>query len=129
MLLRSMLNVCRRESGNYEGSLVFHDEPSKPSLRESLLFFEGEEWNIYVGVEVQLVRMTVMVVVLVDPPLAAHAEQQVTEDEGEPIVLPGGAESELPVPEVVGEEADLDEDEGQIGSVQELEPEIVEDKQ
>src|SRR5215211_1449153 len=112
-----------------EGGLVFHDEAREPSLVESLLFFEGEEWNIYVGVRVQLVRMTVMVVVLVDPPLAAYAEQQVAKDEGEPVVLPGGAEGELPMPEVVGYKADLDEDEGQIGGVQELKPEIVEDKQ
>ena len=70
-----------------------------------------------------------MLVVLVDPPLAAHAEQQIAEDEGEPVVLTGAGEGELPVPEVVGEEADLDEDEGQIGSVQELEPETVEDRQ
>ena len=40
------------------------------------------------------------------------AEQQVAEDEGEPVVLPGGAEGELPMPEVVGYKADLDEDEG-----------------
>src|SRR5215203_2651194 len=112
-----------------QGSLIFHDEAREPSLVESLLFFEGEEWNIYVGVYVQLVRMTVMVVVLVDPPLAAYAEQQVAEDEGEPVILPGSAEGELPVPHIVGYKADLDEDEGQIGGVQELEPEIVEDKQ
>jgi hypothetical protein len=73
--------------------------------------------------------MPVMVVVLVDPPLAAYAEQKVAEDEGEPVVLPGGAEGELPMPEVVGYKADLDEDDGQIGGVQELEQEIVEDKQ
>jgi hypothetical protein len=73
--------------------------------------------------------MPVMVVVLVDPPLAAYAEQKVAEDEGEPVVLPGSAEGELPVPHIVGYKADLDEDDGQIGGVQELEPEIVEDKQ
>ena len=70
-----------------------------------------------------------MVVVLVDPPLAAHTEQQVAKDEGETVVLPGGAEEELPVSTVVGEKADLDEDEGQIGGVQELEPGVVEDQQ
>jgi hypothetical protein len=41
----------------------------------------------------------------------------------------GGAEGELPVPEVVGEEADLDKDEGEVIGVQELEPGIVEDEQ
>jgi hypothetical protein len=34
------------------------------------------------------------------------------EHEREPVVLPGGAEGELPVPEVVAEQANLDEDEG-----------------
>ena len=34
------------------------------------------------------------------------------EHEREPIVLPGGVEGELPVPEVVAEQANLDEDEG-----------------
>ena len=85
-----------------QGGLVFHDEPREPSLVESLLFFEGEQRDVHVGVYVHLVRVAVMLVVLVDPPLAAHAEQQVAEDEGEPVVLPGGAEGELPVPEVVG---------------------------
>jgi hypothetical protein len=61
--------------------------------------------------------VAVVFVVLVDPPLAAYAEQQVAEEKGEPVVLPGAAEGELPVPEVVGEEADLDEDEGQVSSV------------
>jgi hypothetical protein len=65
-----------------------HDEPGKPSLVKSLLFFEGEQRNIYVGVGVYLVRMTVMLVMLVDPPLAAHTEQQVAEDESSPVVLP-----------------------------------------
>jgi hypothetical protein len=34
------------------------------------------------------------------------------EHEREPVVLPGGVQGELPVPEVVAEQADLDEDEG-----------------
>jgi hypothetical protein len=33
------------------------------------------------------------------------------------------------MPEVVGEEADLDKDEGEVNSMQELEPGIVEDEQ
>jgi len=33
------------------------------------------------------------------------------------------------MPEVVGEEADLDKDEGEVNGVQELEPGIVEDEQ
>src|SRR5215211_3843892 len=119
----------QEREGEYEGCLVFHDEAREPSFLESLLFFEGEQRDIHVGVEIHLVGVAVMFVVLVDPPLAAYAEQQVAEDEGEPVVLPGGAEGELPMPEVVGYKADLDEDEGQIGGVQELEPEIVEDKQ
>jgi hypothetical protein len=40
-------------------------------------FFEGEQRNIYVRIDVNLVRIAVMLVVLVDPPLAAHTEQQV----------------------------------------------------
>src|SRR5215207_6621594 len=51
------------------------------------------------------------------------------EHERKPVVLPGGAEGELPVPELVGEEADLDKDEGEVNGVQELEPGIVEDEQ
>src|ERR671921_1222864 len=99
----------QEREGEYEGCLVFHDEPREPSFFEGLLFFEGEQRDVHVGVEVRLVRVAVMLVVLVDPPLAAYAEQQVAEDECEPVVLPGGAEGELPVPEVVGEEAELDE--------------------
>ena len=51
------------------------------------------------------------------------------EHEREPVVLPGGAEGELPVPEVMGEEADLDKDEGEVNGVQELELGIAEDEQ
>ena len=51
------------------------------------------------------------------------------EHEREPVVFPGGPEGELPMPEVVGEEADLDKDEGEVNSMQELEPGIVEDEQ
>src|SRR5918993_4581550 len=51
------------------------------------------------------------------------------EHDREPVVFPGGAEGELPMPEVVGEEADLDKDEGEVNSMQELEPGIVEDEQ
>ena len=51
------------------------------------------------------------------------------EHEREPVVLPRGAEGELPVPEVVGEEADLDKDEGEVNSMQELGLGIVEDEQ
>jgi hypothetical protein len=65
-----------------------------------------------------------MLVVLVDPPLAAQAEQEVAKNEGKPVVVPGGVESELPVPEVVAEQADLDEDEGEVNGVQELEPRL-----
>src|SRR5918994_1153187 len=107
----------QERKGEYEGRLVFHDEAREPSFLEGLLFLEGEQWDVHVGVEVHLVGVAVMLVVLVDPPLAANAEQQVAEDEGEPVVLPGAAEGELPVPEVVGEEADLDEDEGQVRGV------------
>src|ERR687890_2152559 len=99
----------QEREGEYEGCLVFHDEAREPSFLEGLLFFEGEQWDVHVGVEVRLVGVAVMVVVLVDPPLAAQAEQQVAKNEGEPFVLPGGVEVELPVPEVVAEQADLDE--------------------
>src|SRR5215208_4763260 len=119
----------QEREGEYEDCLVFHDEARDPPLFEGLLFFEGEQWDLHVGVEVHLVGVAVMLVVLVDPPLAAYAEQQVAEDEGEPVVLTGAAEGELPVPEVVGEEAYLDEDEGQVSGVQGLEPGIAEDKQ
>src|SRR5215208_1154181 len=119
----------QEREGEYKGGLIFHDEAREPSLVQSLLFFEGEQRDVHVGVYVQLVRMPVMVVVLVDPPLAAYDEQKGAEDAGEPVVLPGSAEEELPVPDIVGYKADLDEDDGQIGGVQELEPEIVEDKQ
>lgn len=118
----------QEREGEYEGGLVFHDEPREPSFFEGLLFFEGEQRDVHVGVEVRLVGVAVVLVVLVDPPLAAYAEQQVAEDEGEPVIPPESAEGELPVPHIVGYKADLDEDEGQIGGVQELEPEIVEDK-
>src|ERR671913_1769978 len=119
----------QEREGEYEGCLMFHDEAREPSFFEGLLFFEGEQWDLHVGVEVHLVGVAVMLVVLVDPPLAAYAQQQVAEEEGEPVVLPGAAEGELPVPEVVGEEADLDEDEGQVSGVQELETGIAEDEQ
>src|SRR5215218_5123697 len=117
MLLRSMLSDCRSERGNMRA----------PSFFEGLLFFEGEQRDVHVGVEVRLVGVTVVLVVLVDPPLAAQAEQQVAEGECEPVVLPGGAEGELPVPKIVGEEAELDEYEGQVSGVQELEPGIAQD--
>src|ERR687897_1313506 len=51
------------------------------------------------------------------------------EHEREPVVLPGGAVGEPPVPKVVGEEADLDKDEGQVSGVQELVRGIAEDEQ
>src|SRR5215208_3622508 len=51
------------------------------------------------------------------------------EHEREPVVLPGGAEGELPVPEVVGEEADPDKDKGEVNGVQELEPSIADNEQ
>src|ERR687898_3157032 len=51
------------------------------------------------------------------------------EHEGEPVVVPGGVEGELPVPEVVAEQADLDKDEGEVSGVQELVPGIAEDEQ
>src|SRR5919112_6719319 len=105
-------DLLQEREGEYEGGLVFHDETREPSLLEGLLFFEGEQWDVHVGVEVHLVGVAVMLVVLVNPPLAAHPKRQVAKNEGEPVVLPGAAKGELPVPEVVGEEADLDEDEG-----------------
>src|ERR687898_1333974 len=51
------------------------------------------------------------------------------EHEREPVILPGGAEGEPPVPKVVAEQADLDKDEGQVSGVQELVPGIAEDEQ
>src|SRR5215217_6260189 len=119
----------QEREGEYEGCLVFHDEAREPPFFEGLPFVEGEQWDLHVGVEVHLVGVAVMLVVLVDPPLAAHAERQVAKNEGEPVVLPGAAKGELPVSEVVGEEAYLDEDEGQVSGVQGLEPGIAEDEQ
>ena len=60
---------------------------------------------------------------------SAYAEQQVAEDEGHEVVLPGGAKGELPVPPVVGDEADLAEDEGEVDGIQQQEPSVVEDHQ
>src|SRR5215216_6179724 len=119
----------QQREGEYEGGLVFHDEAREPSLLESLLFFEGEQRDVHIGINVHLVGVAVVLVVLVDPPLAAQAKQKVAENEGEPVVLPGTAEGELSVSEVVGEEADLDEDEGEKNGIQQLEPGIAEDEQ
>src|ERR671921_500492 len=80
----------QEREGEYEGCLVFHDEACKPSFLEGLLFFEGEQRDVHVGVAVHLVGVAVMLVMLVDPPLAAQAEQEVAENEGEPVVVPGG---------------------------------------
>jgi hypothetical protein len=74
-----------------QSGLVLDDEPREPCLAERLIFLEGEQGNVDVGVDVELVRMAVVLVVLVDPPLAAHAEQEVAEDEGDPVVLPRNA--------------------------------------
>src|SRR5919107_2294987 len=90
----------QKRQRKYQVSLVLHDEPRKPSLVESLVFFEGEQRDIYIGIDVYLIRMTVMLIVLVDPPLAAHAEQQVAEDQSSPVVLPRGVEGKLPMPTV-----------------------------
>src|SRR5215213_400270 len=119
----------QEREGEYKGGLVFHDEPRESPLAEGLLFLKSEQRDVHVGIDIHLVRVPVVLVVLVDPPLAAQAEQQVAENEGEPVVLPGAAEGELPVTEVVGEEAYLDKDEGEIDGIQKLEPAVAENEQ
>jgi hypothetical protein len=109
--------------------LVFHNEPRDPLLTESLFFGKGNQRDVNIGVKVELVRMTVVLIVLVDPPLLAYADQQVAENEGKALVLPAGTNGKLSMPKVMSHKANLDEYEGQKSGVQELEPKVVEDQQ
>jgi len=76
-----------------------------------------------VGVSTVLVRVGVVAVVLGAPPAVADADEQVRQDQADPVV-PRGRLEHLPVGRVVAEEGDLGHDHGQHDAHAQLPPAV-----
>ena len=107
-----------------EQPLVRHQPSERPDARRSamrLLGGERDHRQLDVGIGADLVRVGVVPGVLVLPPSVAHADEEVADDQGRPVVPSPGAE-DLAVRRVVPEHRDLGEDHRHRGGRDELPP-------
>src|SRR5262249_46832559 len=94
--------------------------PHDASLGTGLVLGKGEGGNRRVGIELEVVRIGVMVVVAIDPPAAADAHES-GNHESEHVVAPGAGE-DLAVAGVVAEKPHLGENEAGENGGRELYP-------
>lgn len=105
-----------------EVGLVFHEALNDPSLPVQIVFPKGNDRNIDIGVEILLIRMTVMFVMFLYPPGITHAYKEIADNETNQIVFPRGMKH-LPVSGIMAEEPELRGDNGEKNSIEELKPE------
>ncbi len=82
------------------------DKARYSPFAERRLLGEGDERYVDVRIVVEVIRMTVVAIVLADPPLLAHPEEKIVEDQPADDVLPPSAQ-DLQVTDVVGKETNL----------------------
>lgn len=104
------------------------DEAGECSFFGDVFSCEGKQWNVYVGIEVVLIGMTVMFIVLVHPPAVAHADEQIACEKADEVVFPRFLEN-LAVAGLVTEESKLCGDKGQKDCIEQLQPENVDENQ
>jgi len=93
-----------------EVGLVFDYGPCKSPLAAGLLVRKDEDREVNVGVEVDVVGISVVLVVFVDPPPTAQAKYEIGDDEAKKVTLPSRLEN-LPMASVVTNECELSGDE------------------
>src|SRR5262245_58564022 len=120
----SQTQALEEEHRVEEVSLVSGDDAVHTPLGLRLLAREREARYCRMGVHFEIVWEAVVLVMSLAPPAAAHADQIAGQEEDD-IVLARPRE-DLAMPGVVYEVADLGEDEGEVGGVQEPEPEGIE---
>lgn len=118
----------KQEQGEEKVGLAFDDKTKEFAFTFGIFGGKREDWDIDVGVHAALVGMTMVLVVLVEPPGVAQAETKVAGDEAEGVIFPGLAKN-LAMTGIVSEQAELGEDEGQVNSVKQLDPEHVDKQQ
>ncbi|MCZ6891306.1 MAG: hypothetical protein O7F09_02195, partial [Chloroflexi bacterium] len=64
-----------QHQGKQEERLIFYDESRDATLGVDLLFAEREDRKVDVGIEVQVIGITVVSVVFIDPPAATHGKE------------------------------------------------------
>ncbi len=104
--------------------LVFHGEAREAVLRGGLFFGKCERDQVEVGIGGDVVRRTVMVIVLVEPPAVAEAEKQIRMQQAQELIAGRAAENFL-VAGVVNDETELREDEGEESGVAKFDPGIM----
>lgn len=107
--------------------MVLHNKPQNTPLAAGLFFGKSGSQEVYCRVEAKLVGIGVVLVVRIVPPGVTHTNEEVAE-EANNFVLPGNS-ANLSVASVVADETYLGEDEGYIGSIQKLQPEVINEEE
>src|SRR5882724_1620203 len=102
---------------------MFHDGAEKSLSEAALLSGEDQEPQLDIRVSLEMIRMTVMLVVLLGPPAIADGGQQGTQ-QAKDLRLPGRLKH-LPMTGVMPHEGDLGEDKREKCRVQHLHPEQI----
>src|SRR5579883_2727474 len=105
--------------------LVFDHKAGKAAPAERLFLSEGKQGDTDVRVNFQLIGMSVMPVMLIDPPAPAPSQNQIAGDETCQFKQPRTAKN-LPVADIMPDKADLGKGKGQKDRIQQLEPGVVE---
>ena len=103
--------------------MIFYDESWNAALGVGLLFAKREDRKVDVGIEVEVIGITVVSVVLIDPPAATHGKQQI-EPEAKEFVHFRSTE-DLMVACVVADKGQLPKHKGEEYSVDELKPKVI----
>jgi hypothetical protein len=105
-------------------ALMGHQPPHQPAAVPGRSFgCEGDRGQRDVGVGSHLVRVRVVAVVLALPPAVAHPDQQVRDDQADPVVPPSRLE-DLTVRGVMAQERDLGHQNREDSGVGELPPAV-----
>ena len=111
-MTRRMPSVCSERPSSsrigkkYQPWWATNQRISRLRCRVAMAGRHGDRGQRDVGVGALLVRVGVVAVVLALPPAVADPDQQVRDDQADPVVPPPGLE-DLPVGGVVAEERDL----------------------
>src|SRR5437660_4130074 len=103
---------------------MFDDKLADGSFLGKIFPCHREQWEVDIRIEIGLIRMAMMSIMLLHPPPMAHAKEQIAADQPNDVILPGGTR-DLSMSSIVTKQPKLCGNKGQVGGIEELEPQRV----
>lgn len=105
--------------------MIFYDQPRNATLAVGLLFAECKDREVSIGVNVGIVRSTVVLIMFFNPPTPAYRDHEITTEAKE--LVPSFFTENLIMTCIMANKTQLSKYKGKEHGVDELKPKVIND--